>query len=218
MADAARSLGAKNVFVLPAGIQLDVFGTSRIAEPSSFDIPRLITTRSLKPYYQVHLLVEAMQLLKQKGKRCTLTIAGEGSERGRLQSIVEKHDLADDVRFAGFVPNRSLPKLLAQHNTYVSLVPSDGVSASLLEAMAVGLLPIVPDHPANTDWVTHGDNGLLLSSTDPKTLAHSIESVGEDIRRRAWRNNPQLISERANLYRNAKVFVEQFSALVARRC
>jgi glycosyltransferase involved in cell wall biosynthesis len=45
---------------------------------------------------------------------------------------------------------------------------------SLLEAMAAGLAPIVPDNAGNREWVENHKSGLLFVSGDVKDLAACI--------------------------------------------
>src|SRR5204863_7768121 len=98
--------------------------------------------------------------------------------------------------------NRELPGILANSDLYISLIETDGVSASLLEAMATGILPIVPDHPANRFWITPGENGILLTDLSPRSIAESIVSASKDwsLRRRAWEQNVKTVQNRADLY------------------
>lgn len=214
MAEAAYSLGAKNVFVLPAGIKLDIFHKHRIPEPKLDDLPRLIVTRSLKAFYRIDLIVEAMRVLASRQVPVTLTIVGDGPERKTLEKLIAQYRLQKRIHLAGFVLNDQLPALLAQNNMYISLVPSDGVSASLLEAMAMGLLPLVPDNPANVDWITHGENGLVIQNTSPEQIASLIQATDHGLRCRAWQQNPVIVSERADLSRNAELYMRQFRQLV----
>lgn len=214
MADAARASGARDVFVLPAGIDIDRFSAYQIPEPMPYDPIRLIISRSLKAFYRIDLLVEAARILASEQTPFSLTIAGDGPEYARLANMIDAYGLNNQVQLIGFVPNQSLPVLLSQHNTYISLVPSDGVSASLLEAMAVGLLPIVPRNPANADWITDDENGLLISDVTPEGIAASIQRINTAIRFGAWHRNPAIVAERADLYQNAKAYVEKFRLLV----
>ena len=216
MANAARLLGAENVFELAPGIRSQDFRDHHIADPKPDDVLRLIITRSLKADYRLDLVIEVMRVLDERQVPATLTITGNGPERANLEALVDQYGLQERVRLAGFVPNDQLPALLAQHNTYISLVPTDGVSASLLEAMAVGLLPIVPDHPANTNWVTHGENGLLVQDLSPESIATVIQTADHTLRHQVWAQNPAMVSERADITRNGKIFVEQFRQLVER--
>lgn len=221
MADAIQALGISphRLYVLPPGIPSADFRAHRCAPPSTGDALRLIVTRSLKAYYRIDTLIEAARLLKEQGVSFTLTIAGEGPQRRDLEALIGQYRLEQQVTLAGFLPNDQLPPVLQQHNIYISLVPSDGVSASLLEAMSVGLLPIVPDHPANRYWIEEGRNGVLLSSLTPDHVAAALTraSTAVDLRQRAWQQNPSIVSERGDLYHNADRFVARFQQLVHRQ-
>jgi glycosyltransferase involved in cell wall biosynthesis len=81
--------------------------------------------------------------------------------------------------------------------------------------MTVGLLPIVPNHPANRFWIKDGENGLLLNDLSPDGIAQCIARAISDLplRQRAWQANSQIVRDRADLYRNSKMFVEKFREL-----
>jgi glycosyltransferase involved in cell wall biosynthesis len=89
------------------------------------------------------------------------------------------------------------------------------VSASLLEAMAVGLCPLVPDHPANRLWIEPGQNGVLLADLQPTTVAQAIRDTAADLalRRAAWDHNAQIVRAQADLEQNSRQFVERFRQL-----
>ncbi len=161
MTEAVKALGFydEKIFTLPRGVPLELFADQPPAPPSpSF---RLISTRSLSSVYRIDQIIEAIRLLRDRGLDCSLTVAGTGSEQAALESLAQRLGLSENVRFTGWIPNEKLPPLLAQHDGYIAAINTDGVSASLLEAMAVGLLPIVPDNPANRNWIDPGHNGLL---------------------------------------------------------
>lgn len=220
MAEAARQLGVPEgkLFTLPRGIPSDEFVARHCVAPAQ-DLPvRLICTRSLKASYQIDILIRAMACLQLQGFACELTLAGDGPQRGALEQLARELRVEQDVRFAGFVSNDCLPTELAQQHMYLSLSPSDGVSASLLEAMAVGLLPIVPDNAANRHWITPGDNGLLLNDLTVDTVVATIQAGAEDLelRQRAGQINPTTVVERADLYRNAEQYVARFCQIAGR--
>jgi glycosyltransferase involved in cell wall biosynthesis len=221
MAETARELGVVDgrLFVLPRGIPLRSFSGIRSSHPHEDDAPSAITTRSLKPGYNADVLIESIHLLKSRGTVANLTIAGDGLQREELMEQAERLQLGGAVRFAGFVNNDKLALLLARHNLYISVPDSDGVSASLLEAMALGLLPIVPDEPSSRYWIANGVNGLLLERPSPEAVAEAVQRAMSDLslRERAWRMNPEIVASRADLYRNSKIFVEKFKELVVRR-
>lgn len=217
MAEAARRLGVpdERLFVLPRGIPTAEFTAQHCPEPAADQVVRLICTRSLKPIYRIDVLIRAAAKLAAQGCQYPLTLAGDGSQRPYLTQLAQALGVASVVQLVGFVANSHLPQELARHHIYLALTPSDGVSASLLEAMAVGLLPIVPDNAANRYWVTSGENGLLLSDLDADTVAAAIVRGAEDVdlRRRAWGQNPARVADQADWRRNAAQYVARFRQL-----
>lgn len=220
MADAVRALGIPDsqIMIQPRGIPLDIFGNIRIHSPQAETGIRIVSTRSLRPEYKLDTLIRAFRILADGDEKYySLTLIGSGSEHAALEALVHELELDQSVQFAGRVSNSALPPILAQHHLYVSLYGMDGVSASLLEAMAVGLTPITFDFAANRYWVTPGENGLFVNSLDPAHIASVIQQAAGDLplRQRAWQQNPRIVSERADLYRNTALYLDRFKELIA---
>jgi len=80
-----------------------------------------------------------------------------------------------------------MPDLLKTADVYVSAAASDGTSASLLEAMASGVFPVVARIPANVAWIEHGVSGLLFTPHDATDLADCLGRAAADtgLRRQA---------------------------------
>ena len=217
MAEAAIKLGVPRdrVMVLPRGIPCQQFAEHRTPAPREHASVTIISTRSLYPNYRIEVLVKAVSLLSKSGIGCSLTICGEGPCREQIANEVHRLGLDEKVRLIGFVSNDRLGSVLSQHDLYVSLIDSDGVSASLLEAMTVGLLPIVPNHPANGDWIKDGENGILLDELSPDAVAQQIRRAVMDrpLRRRAWSANSEIVRTRADLFRNSELFLQAFRNL-----
>jgi glycosyltransferase involved in cell wall biosynthesis len=221
MASAAKALGVPEdrILVMPRGIPVDHFASARSSTPASGDSINLISTRSLKAEYNLPVLIDALRLLRDEGVNFRLTLAGDGPQRGELMEMAERLDLKEQIRFAGFVSNDELPKLLSEHNMYISMVDSDGVSASLLEAMAVGLMPMVPDNPANRFWIKQNENGTLMNSLAPQSVAQAIRDAffNVGLRRKAWELNSDRVRRDADLFENSKRFLARFQQLARRQ-
>ncbi|HRE46499.1 MAG TPA: glycosyltransferase [Aggregatilineales bacterium] len=213
-----RSSVANRLMVLPRGIPAETFAAVHSPPPAADQALRIISTRSLRPAYKIDTIIRAVGLLRREGVDVYLTIAGEGALRGELEGLAAELKVTDRVRFAGFVPNDQLPGLLAQHTTYLAVIDTDGVSASLLEGMAVGLLPVVADHLANRMWLKAGENGVLLDDLSPGGVAAALRRAHGDLglRTRAWSANAQIVRERADLSLNSARYVGAFRALAAK--
>jgi glycosyltransferase involved in cell wall biosynthesis len=218
MAKAALENGASatKLMALPRGIPFERFAAQRCKKPSNQGVVRIVSTRSLRPDYNIDTLLQAADLLRKDRVQFTMTLAGEGPQQRELLSQCDALGLNDCVQFSGFVSNDRLPSVLAEHDVYVSLSPSDGVSASLLEAMAVGLFPIVPNHPANRLWIEHESNGLLLDRLSAPSVAKSIRDAISNLKLReaGWRMNAEIVRQQADLDQNCERYMIRFRQLL----
>jgi glycosyltransferase involved in cell wall biosynthesis len=179
MAKAMRGLGADpaRIRVLHRGVRTDIFHPGANADRP----PRIITSRQLDSYYRTDLVIRALARLARRGSPAELWIAGDGPQRQSLERLVTDLDLSGRVRFLGRLPLPELAEAYRQSSVYAAMVPSDGVSSSLLESMASGLYPVVVDNDANRDWIENGHNGSLVPPGDLDALVRAIENaVGDE--------------------------------------
>jgi hypothetical protein len=70
---------------------------------------------------------------------------------------------------------------LAEARAVVGVGISDGISTTLLEAMAVGTLPIQSSTACADEWIEHGQSGFIVSPHDTGAIAEAlIQAVGDD--------------------------------------
>jgi glycosyltransferase involved in cell wall biosynthesis len=113
-------------------------------------------------------------ILMGHGREVELTIAGDGPERESLERLSAELGLGDTVRFAGQIPAAEVEQRLAEADLTVSISSSDGASIALLEAMAIGAVPVVSDIPANTAWVDDQLGGVVVEA-GARDVADGIE-------------------------------------------
>jgi glycosyltransferase involved in cell wall biosynthesis len=211
------SLGASpaKVLVGPRGVDLEKF-YPRPGGPV-LDRPRLVTTRSLFPEYRHDVIISAVAELAAQGLAISLDIVGTGPRLPDLRRQVERLGVAAHVRFHGRLDHDALPSILRECNVYVATPVTEGVSASLLEAMACGCYPIVSDLVANRHWITPGENGDLVQGDSAAALASAIGSAWRDRTAiaRAMKYNVRCIREEASLHKNIDLFIGRYRALIA---
>jgi sugar transferase (PEP-CTERM/EpsH1 system associated) len=108
--------------------------------------------------------------------QCTgwrLLVIGEGAERPKLEEMVQAHpQWKNRVSFLGL--SHRVPELLAAMDVYLLSSVIEGISNSLLEAMASGLPVIATAVGGNPEVVVDGDSGLLFPSGDFERLAGQL--------------------------------------------
>jgi len=163
------------------------------------DSPVVISTRSLRPIYDVETLIRAIPLVLQQIPQASFIIGGEGEQRAYLENLAKSLEVSDSIRFMGWISDNEFPRYLALSDVYVSTSLSDGTSVSLLEALSCELAPVVTDIPANRPWVTDGRNGFLIPVKDYRMLAERIVLLLKDseTRSRFGKLGRNIVVERA---------------------
>jgi glycosyltransferase involved in cell wall biosynthesis len=134
---------------------------------------RIVSARALIDLYRVDMLLRAVHALREAGQQCRCDVVGDGAERARLEDLAARLGIADSVHFHGHLPAAEVEEVMLRCQVYVSVAESDGASVALLEAMALGLTPVLSDILANRQWVTDGANGVLVEP-GPHALAEGI--------------------------------------------
>ena len=98
-----------------------------------------------------------------------LQIVGDGAERPALEQLVHELNLSGCVELLG--ERSDIPELLAGAGFFVSSSRTEGVSLTLLEAMAVGLPILATTVGGNPEVVVDGVTGRLVPAADPQALA-----------------------------------------------
>ena len=207
------SVNMNKVLVLPKGIDLIKFDNENTANPEKICA---IVTRSLLPEYRHEIILRSFALLNKNGIDFALTVVGDGNQRSNLKELAKKLNIEKKVFFTGRIQNTELPKLLQQSNFYISMPTTEGVSASLFEAMACNCYPIVSNIPGNQSWITHRKNGQLITVDDSKMLADEILWALENkaYRNESVVNNRKLIEDNADYKINMNIIAIKYHELI----
>jgi glycosyltransferase involved in cell wall biosynthesis len=131
-----------------------------------------VTVARLSPEKDLANLLRAVALVVSKAPEFRLDIAGDGPCRTELQALAAELKLASQVRFLGEV--RDIAKLLGQARLFVLPSQTEGISLTILEAMARGLPVLATNVGGTPEIVVSGTSGLLVPPRDPVALAEGI--------------------------------------------
>lgn len=201
------------VMILPKGINLDFF---QFNDASDGTLINAVVTRSLEPEYKHDLILKAFSIVKQKSIPFKLTIIGDGTELKKLKWLAKELKIDNEVNFVGRINNNDIPKFLQQADFYISTPTTEGVSASLFEAMASGCLPIVSDLPGNRSWIQQKENGILVTIENEFNLAEEIQWAFKNtyFTKKAIVENRKFVEENANYKINMKKIAFTYHDLI----
>ncbi|MCC8381949.1 glycosyltransferase family 1 protein [Xenorhabdus sp. PB30.3] len=123
-------------------------------------------------------VVKAIKILRDNGFNIQLRLVGGG--HGKAQARLEEQiQLSDPERFFvrqdEFVPQHTLPKLLAQSDLFIFASSCENMPVTLIEAMASGL-PIACSNRGPMPEILE-DGGVYFNPEKPSSIANAIEDL-----------------------------------------
>ena len=169
---------------IPNGIRLEPFAEAD-AHPWRDREPGIVMVARFSKQKDHATLLHALALLRQRGLRVPLQLAGGGKDlhRAPLERLAGQLGVADQVEFPGVV--RDVPQRLMQHQVCVLSTHYEGMPLALLEGMAAGCAVVGSAVPGVREVIEDGVNGVLVPESDPEALASALEDLLRDSSRAA---------------------------------
>jgi len=173
------------------------------------------TVSRLDPVKDHSTLLQAAEMALKSGVDLRLVIVGDGTQRAALEKeLASKLNLSRRTLFAGEV--RNVADWLNSFDVFVLPSLSEGMSNTLLEAMAVGVAPIATAVGGNPEVVEHGHSGLLVRPGDAKEICdHLVRlATADEWRRDLGGNARQRIVARFSIERMLEQYEEMYCQLM----
>jgi glycosyltransferase involved in cell wall biosynthesis len=117
-------------------------------------------------------LIRAFALVRQK-RSARLMLLGEGPDRDKLEALIKKLDLTNDIALPGFVHNPYA--FMSKASVFVLSSLYEGLPTVLIEAIALGTKVISTDCPSGpAEILDSGRYGSLVPVGDIQALAETI--------------------------------------------
>jgi L-malate glycosyltransferase len=139
--------------------------------------PRVLFTGRLHPQKNLPLLLEAWSAVAKQHVG-SLILVGPGNDRQRLVELARSLGIADRVQFTGGVDNPA--DYLRAADVFVLPSVAEGMSNSLLEAMATALPCAVSAIGGNTDLIEDGITGRLVNSPTAEAWTQTLLGLLDD--------------------------------------
>jgi len=186
------------VAVVPPGVDTERFRPLGAAEQAqareAFGLrpePLVLSVSRLVPRKGMDVLIEAVGLLRDRGRAVELAIAGQGRDRGRLERLARRRGVP--VRFLGAVADADLPRLYGCADVFAMCcrdrwlgLEQEGFGMVFVEAAAAGVAQVAGASGGAEDAVLDGETGLVVRRPrSPRAVADSLEALLSDPSRTA---------------------------------
>lgn len=127
----------------------------------------------------IPLLIDAFNLFRDKHPEYELHIFGEGGEKDRLIKYTFEQGLSDSVHFFDFDVN--IHNIIRDYAMFVTSSDREGMSNSMLEAMAIGLPTISTDCPAGAArmLIDNYVNGIVVPMRDKQAMCEAMSYIAD---------------------------------------
>jgi sugar transferase (PEP-CTERM/EpsH1 system associated) len=165
----------------------------------------------------VRAFAAALALCPEGMKEARLVIAGEGSERSAVESRIAESGLQQRVKLLG--ARDDIPDVLRDMELFVLPSLAEGISNTILEAMASGLPVLATRVGGNSELVEDGRAGSLVSAGDWRAMAEQIAAYADDRARLAaeGRAAREIALRRYSMQAMVEGYLALYDRLVAER-
>ncbi len=224
-ADVAR-LGCpeKKITVQRTGIPLEGWPFAERAAPADGGWVIVQSCRFIEKK-GLDLTVSAFAEVVKKFPAARLVLIGDGPLRPRLEQQIAELNIADRVRFAGFLSEPNMKEEIAAAHLFAH--PSrtgadgnrEGIPNAMLEAMAAGLPVAATRHGGIPEAIEDGESGLLVAENDSSALAAAFCRLLADdgLRRQLALGGRRAVEEKFDRSRQARDLEACYKDLMSRR-
>ena len=120
-------------------------------------------------------LVRAMAIARAQGEagaQLRLLIAGDGPQRAEVEAEIAASGIGDITWLAG--ARSDVPEIMRALDIFALPSQAEGISNTILEAMASGLPVVATEVGGNAELVAAGETGALVPAQDPHAMAQAF--------------------------------------------
>jgi glycosyltransferase involved in cell wall biosynthesis len=179
----------------------------------------ILSPKILSPFYRIHLIVEAMPIVRRSFPDAVLVLSEYGADpayRGQIEDRSEKLGVSDHVKFSGELPDEDMPAFYSLADVSVAIPPRDGMPLALLEAMACGTPTILSRLPRYEEIVQHEESAYFVDP-EPEALAAGIVRLLADpeLHARIAERGREIVEQQADLDEQVARVESRYQALLA---
>ena len=121
--------------------------------------------------------VRLVQLMPGARERMRVVMVGDGPLRDRVRAVLAEAGLEQHAWLPG--KRDDVARIMRSFDLFVLPSLAEGISNTILEAMATGLPVLATDVGGNRELVREGRTGTLVPRDDPESMARALRSYAE---------------------------------------
>jgi glycosyltransferase involved in cell wall biosynthesis len=201
--------GSAKLHVCPLGIKVEAINTRKYKAGTKNEPLSLVWAgRVEKDQKRADLVPQIAHELEIQEISYRWTILGDGKDLGAVIKMLTDLGIKNKFRFMGSIPRQHVLETFQKADVLVMPSDYEGLPQALLEAMSMGVVPVVSRIPGSTDYVIHdGEEGFLCERGKPESFAQKISELEQN--RVLLSRMSEAAIERVTSYFNHHTFAER---------
>jgi glycosyltransferase involved in cell wall biosynthesis len=137
-------------------------------------VARLDSTERYKGYDKI---LYALPQIRDRVPNLHYLLVGEGSDRARIERLIDELHLQNCVTLTGFVPDEALVDYYNLCDVFAMPSQGEGFGIVYLEALACGKTVLGGDRDGAIDALCHGELGALVNPDDVQQIAQTLTQI-----------------------------------------
>ena len=141
---------------------------------------RIVNFCRIEKQKNLHLLIDSFDEIRKKYHDYELVIYGDGTEKKDIIEYIKEKNADGQIKI--YPAEQDVHRLVIDSKMFVSSSDYEGLSNSMIEAMAIGLPTICTDCPVGGArmMIKNGINGILVDVGDVNGMAAAMVRLIED--------------------------------------
>ena len=135
-------------------------------------VARLIKRKGIADF------IRAIPAIVKERQNIKVRIIGEGNTENELKALAQKLKVSQYIDFLGYVPHNEISNYYMSSDIFVLPSKNEGMSNTVLEAMA-SALPIITTDTGGTKELIDG-NGIVIPGEDPDAISNAVLNLIND--------------------------------------
>jgi len=173
----AKSLGAKNIEVIPNGVDFGEVADVLVNKENKSTKNIIVCLARLSWEKDHKNLIFAMPAILEKYNQTKLILIGNGPLRDGIEKQVKDMGLEDKVLLRGNLPHKSVLEELGKADVAICPSLAEGLGITFIEAQALGIPVIGTRVGGIPDVIEDGKTGFLIEPANKNAIAESIIKV-----------------------------------------
>ena len=203
----------EKVEVLRLGVDPETFTPRPAPDHGGGEPYELLMVGRLVPVKGHFILIDVLELLRERGLPVRLTLVGEGPLREALEQRIRERGLIHVVKLTGALNQEELLNHYRKADFFVLASFAEGLPVVLMEAMAMEVPCVATWVMGIPELVRDPLGGLLVAPADPNGLAGRLESLIADrqLRQRLGHTGRETVKQTYNLKQNVEKLADAFA-------